>query len=40
MDITQAGIAVMIPTDGLYVGWQESLTLLALRAEAKIPGGP
>lgn len=35
--IVQEGIPNMIPVDGCYVGWQESLTLLALLIEAEIP---
>lgn len=40
VDITQAGIPAMIPPDGCYLGWQESLTLLAQLVEAEIPDGP
>lgn len=36
--IVQKGIPSAIPTDGCYVGWQESLTLLAMLVEAEIPG--
>lgn len=39
VDITQAGIPEMIPADGCYLGWQESLTLLAQLVEAEIPDG-
>ncbi|MBX3742683.1 MAG: SRPBCC family protein [Akkermansiaceae bacterium] len=35
--ITQEGIPEMIPVDGCYLGWQESLTLLAQLVEAEIP---
>ncbi len=37
IDITQAGIPSMIPVEGCYLGWQESLTLLAQLVEAEIP---
>ncbi|HNB24258.1 MAG TPA: SRPBCC family protein [Candidatus Melainabacteria bacterium] len=40
VDITQEGIPAMIPPDGCYLGWQESLTLLAKLVEAEIPDGP
>jgi len=36
--IVQEGIPEMIPTSACYLGWQESLTLLALLVEAEIPG--
>jgi hypothetical protein len=35
--ITQEGIPDVIPVDGCYLGWQESLNLLALLVEAEIP---
>lgn len=35
--ITQEGIPPMIPVEGCYLGWQESLTLLAKLVEAEIP---
>jgi len=38
LDIVQEGIPEAIPTEACYLGWQESLTLLALLVEAKIPG--
>lgn len=38
VNITQEGIPEAIPLDGCYVGWQESLTLLAQLVEADIPG--
>jgi len=34
---TQEGIPEMIPTDMCYLGWQESLVLLAKLVEAEIP---
>ena len=37
IDIVQEGIPAMIPHDGCYTGWQESLTLLAQLVEAEIP---
>lgn len=36
--IVQEGIPEMIPTSACYLGWQESLVLLALLVEAEIPG--
>ncbi len=38
VNITQEGIPAMIPTEMCYLGWQESLALLALLVEANIPG--
>jgi uncharacterized protein YndB with AHSA1/START domain len=38
MDIVQEGIPEVIPLEGCYLGWQESLTLLAQLVEAEIPG--
>lgn len=37
VDITQEGIPEMIPTEACYLGWQESLTLLAQLVEPEIP---
>lgn len=37
MTVTQTGIPDVIPIDGCYVGWQQSLHLLALLTEAEIP---
>ena len=37
LNIEQAGIPDMIPAEMCYLGWQESLTLLALLVEAEIP---
>lgn len=37
MNITQEGIPAMIPTEACYLGWQESLMLLAKLVEAEIP---
>ena len=38
LSIVQEGIPAAIPTEACYLGWQESLTLLAQLVEAKIPG--
>lgn len=35
--IEQSGIPAVIPPEACYVGWQESLTLLAKLVEAEIP---
>ena len=40
VDITQAGIPGVIPPEACYLGWQESLTLLAKLVEAEIPDHP
>jgi uncharacterized protein YndB with AHSA1/START domain len=37
LDIVQEGIPEVIPTEACYLGWQESLTLLAQLVEAAIP---
>ena len=37
LNILQEGVPDVIPADGCYVGWQESLTLLAKLVEADIP---
>lgn len=37
--ITQEGIPSVIPVEGCYLGWQESLQLLALLVEAQISEG-
>ncbi|MDZ4356369.1 MAG: SRPBCC family protein [Variovorax sp.] len=34
----QQGIPAMIPTEACYLGWQQSLQLLALLVEPEIPG--
>jgi uncharacterized protein YndB with AHSA1/START domain len=36
--VTQSGIPEVIPTDGCYLGWQESLRNLARLVEPNIPG--
>jgi len=38
LDIVQEGIPSVIPAESCYLGWQESLTLLAQLVEAEIPG--
>ncbi|MBN1601734.1 MAG: SRPBCC family protein [Chitinispirillaceae bacterium] len=37
LSITQEGIPGAIPVEYCYIGWQESLTLLALLVEPEIP---
>jgi uncharacterized protein YndB with AHSA1/START domain len=36
--IVQAGIPDVIPLEACYLGWQESLVLLAKLVEAEVPG--
>ena len=38
LHIVQEGIPEAIPPEACYLGWQESLTLLAQLVEAEIPG--
>lgn len=38
LSIVQEGIPEVIPPEACYLGWQESLTLLAKLVEAEIPG--
>ena len=38
VSIVQEGIPEAIPTEACYLGWQESLQLLAQLVEAEIPG--
>jgi len=38
VNIEQAGVPEVIPPDACYLGWQESLILLAKLVEAEIPG--
>jgi uncharacterized protein YndB with AHSA1/START domain len=38
INITQEGIPDVIPAEACYLGWQESLILLAKLVEAEIPG--
>ena len=40
VEIVQEGIPAMIPVEFCYLGWQESLTLLAQLIEAEIPDEP
>ena len=37
LNVTQEGILEAIPAEACYLGWQESLTLLAQLVEAEIP---
>jgi uncharacterized protein YndB with AHSA1/START domain len=37
LNITQEGVPAMIPAQACYLGWQESLILLAKLVEAEIP---
>lgn len=37
VNITQEGVPDVIPTEACYLGWQESLTLLAQLVEPEIP---
>jgi len=37
LNVEQEGIPDAIPEEGCYLGWQESLALLALLVEAEIP---
>jgi uncharacterized protein YndB with AHSA1/START domain len=39
VSITQEGIPDAIPPEACYLGWQESLVLLAKLVEPEIPGG-
>ena len=39
LSIVQEGIPAMIPVEMCYLGWQESLSLLALLVEPEIPSG-
>jgi uncharacterized protein YndB with AHSA1/START domain len=38
LNIVQEGIPEAIPSEACYLGWQESLTLLAQLVEAEFPG--
>jgi uncharacterized protein YndB with AHSA1/START domain len=38
LQIKQEGLPDVIPADACYLGWQESLALLAKLVEAEIPG--
>ena len=37
MNIVQEGVPAVIPAEACYLGWQDSLTLLAKLVEAEIP---
>ena len=38
LHVVQDGVPAVIPAEACYLGWQESLTLLAKLVEAEIPG--
>lgn len=38
IEIVQEGIPAVIPTEACYLGWQESLTLLAQLVQAEVAG--
>lgn len=38
LDVVQEGVPAAIPQEACYLGWQESLALLALLVEAENPG--
>jgi uncharacterized protein YndB with AHSA1/START domain len=38
LNIVQEGVPAVIPAEACYLGWQESLILLAKLVEAEIPG--
>ncbi len=40
VDIAQEGVPDIIPAEACYLGWQESLALLAKLVEAEIPDEP
>jgi uncharacterized protein YndB with AHSA1/START domain len=40
LNIIQEGVPDIIPAEACYLGWQESLDLLAKLVEAEIPDGP
>jgi uncharacterized protein YndB with AHSA1/START domain len=40
LEIVQEGVPSVIPAEACYMGWQESLSLLAHLVEAEIPDGP
>jgi uncharacterized protein YndB with AHSA1/START domain len=37
LNVVQEGVPAVIPAEACYLGWQESLTLLAKLVEAEIP---
>jgi len=40
LNIVQEGVPAVIPAEACYLGWQESLTLLAQLVQAEIPEQP
>jgi len=40
LNIAQEGVPAVIPPEACYLGWQESLALLAKFVEAEIPVQP
>jgi len=38
LNVTQEGVPDAIPAEACYLGWQESLALLAMLVEPEIPG--
>jgi len=38
LNVVQEGIPAAIPVEACYLGWQESLAMLAQLVEARIPG--
>ena len=40
LNVTQEGVPAAIPPEACYLGWQESLVLLAKLVEAEIPDQP
>jgi uncharacterized protein YndB with AHSA1/START domain len=40
LNVTQEGVPAAIPAEACYLGWQESLMLLAKLVEAEIPDQP
>ena len=39
LEVVQEGVPAVIPVEMCYLGWQESLTMLAKLVEAEIPDG-
>jgi uncharacterized protein YndB with AHSA1/START domain len=39
LDIVQEGVPAVIPAEACYMGWQESLLMLAMLVEPEIPDG-
>ncbi len=40
LNVVQEGIPAVIPVEACYLGWQESLSLLAKLVEAEVPSEP